>query len=129
MGGRGGKGNINGFIDWLSKEGKGGGAPRPLDISKFGNMTLEDAERRIRNLKHEELFVFDKDGKLVEAYKGILILFRSRCPFWTIRAQPSRTAILKAQQISEARSLLLMSKICLSPNGQSIAPRPAAKAR
>lgn len=33
-------------------------------------MTLEDAERRIRNLKHEELFVFDKDGKLVEAYKG-----------------------------------------------------------
>lgn len=24
MGGRGGKGNINGFIDWLSKEGKGG---------------------------------------------------------------------------------------------------------
>ena len=70
MGGRGGKGNINGFIDWLSKEGKGGGAPRPLDISKFGNMTLEDAERRIRNLKHEELFVFDKDGKLVEAYKG-----------------------------------------------------------
>lgn len=70
MGGRGGKGNINGFIDWLSKEGKGGGSPHPLDISKFGNMSLEDAERRIRNLKHEELFVFDKDGKLIEAYKG-----------------------------------------------------------
>lgn len=38
MGGRGGKGNVNGFIDWLSKEGKGGGSPHPLDISKFGNM-------------------------------------------------------------------------------------------
>lgn len=70
MGGRGGKGNVNGFIDWLSKEGKGGGSPHPLDISKFSNMSLEDAERRIRNLKHEELFVFDKDGKLIEAYKG-----------------------------------------------------------
>lgn len=70
MGGRGGKGNVNGFIDWLSKEGKGGGSPHPLDISKFGNLSLEDAERRIRNLKHEELFVFDKDGKLIEAYKG-----------------------------------------------------------
>lgn len=29
MGGRGGKGNVNGFIDWLSKEGKGGGSPHP----------------------------------------------------------------------------------------------------
>ena len=62
MGGRGGKGNVNGFIDWLSKEGKGGGSPHPLDISKFGNMSLEDAERRIRNLKHEELFVFVTHG-------------------------------------------------------------------
>ena len=45
MGGRGGKGNVNGFIDWLSKEGKGGGSPHPLDISKFGNMSLEDVLR------------------------------------------------------------------------------------
>lgn len=28
------------------------------------------AEARIRNLKHEEMFVFDKDDKLIAAYKG-----------------------------------------------------------
>ena len=129
MGGRGGKGNVNGFIDWLSKEGKGGGSPHPLDISKFSNMSLEDAERRIRNLKHEELFIFDKDGKLVEAYKG-----NSHSVSFPMSVLDYKGATVthghpKAQQISEARSLLLMSKICLSPNGQSIAPRPAAKAR
>lgn len=129
MGGRGGKGNVNGFIDWLSKEGKGGGSPHPLDISKFGNMSLEDAERRIRNLKHEELFVFDKDGKLVEAYKG-----NSHSVSFPMSVLDYKGATVthghpKGAADFEARSLLLMSKICLSPNGQSIAPRPAAKAR
>ena len=86
MGGRCGKGNVNGFIDWLSKEGKGGGSPHPLDISKFGNMSLEDAERRIRNLKHEDFSFLTKTASWSRRTRAILILFRSRCPFWTISA-------------------------------------------
>lgn len=47
-----------------------GGKARPIDISKIKDQSLEGIERRIRSLDHEELFVFDKDGKLIAGYMG-----------------------------------------------------------
>lgn len=41
-----------------------------MDVSKFAGMSLQQIEERIRNLNHEELFVLDKDGKVVAAFKG-----------------------------------------------------------
>lgn len=72
MGGRGSRSGVAGFIDWLANEGggAGGGSGYPIDIDNLGLHTLQDVENRIRNLKHEELYVFDKDGNLIEAYKG-----------------------------------------------------------
>lgn len=57
------------MLDRLAGRG-GQKTPIPMDVSKFAGMTLQQVEERIRNLNHEELFVFDKDGKIVEAYKG-----------------------------------------------------------
>lgn len=71
MGGRGSSYSKQKFIDWLSHEGTGSGKPpQPIDISKFQGQSLEQVEARLRVLKHEELFVFDEKGTLVEAYKG-----------------------------------------------------------
>lgn len=58
--------------DWLKNEGgsAGGGDIEEIDLFQLGNMTLEAAENRIRNLAHEELFVYDKDDNLIAAYKG-----------------------------------------------------------
>lgn len=50
--------------------GKGQRRARPMDVSKFQGMTLQQIEDRIRNLSHEELFVIDKDGTVLSAYKG-----------------------------------------------------------
>ncbi len=58
------------LVDWLKDEGSRGGRPRPLDIQQFQGYNLERAEQRIRNLDHEEMFVFDKNGNLLYAYKG-----------------------------------------------------------
>jgi hypothetical protein len=44
--------------------------PQAMDVSKFQGMSLEQIEDRIRNLNHEELFVLDKNGNVVEAFKG-----------------------------------------------------------
>lgn len=64
-------GDINKIKDWLSQEGgSSGGTANPIDISKLGDTTLEAIESRIRGLKHEELYVFDENDKLVEGYKG-----------------------------------------------------------
>lgn len=70
MGGRGASYGKQGLFDWLANEGKGGGSPQALDVSKFQGWTLEQVERRIRGLGHEELFAFDKDGNVIAAYKG-----------------------------------------------------------
>lgn len=76
FGGRGGGSGLNGekdkekLFDWLEKEGTAPGTPVPIDINEFQGQTLEQIERRLRNLEHEELFVFDKDGKIIEAYRG-----------------------------------------------------------
>ena len=58
--------------DWLKNEGghAGGGNITEIDLFQIGNMTLEQAEDRLRNLAHEELFVYDKDDNLIAAYKG-----------------------------------------------------------
>lgn len=57
------------MIDRL--QGRGGQqVPQPMDVKKFAGMSLQQIEERIRNLNHEELFVLDKDGKVVEEYKG-----------------------------------------------------------
>lgn len=69
MASRGASSGIKKINDWLSGENKGGKV-RPMDISKFDGYTLEQVENRLRNLKHEELFVFDENGKIIAAYKG-----------------------------------------------------------
>jgi hypothetical protein len=71
MGGRGASSDAKKLTDWLKKETEGGGGKAiPMDINKFQGMTLEQIEGRLRNLKHEELFALDKDGKIVAAYLG-----------------------------------------------------------
>ena len=59
------------LIDWLSGEsGTGSGVAQPRDISKFEDWSLEQVEDRLRNLAHEELFVLDKNNKVIKAYRG-----------------------------------------------------------
>lgn len=72
MGGRGANfsGGGGSFADALMGRGGGTGAPQPMDISKMGNMTVQQAEERARSKNHEELFIFDENDKLVAAYKG-----------------------------------------------------------
>lgn len=41
-----------------------------MDVKQFQGMTLQEIEDRIRALDHEELFVLDKDGTVLSAYKG-----------------------------------------------------------
>lgn len=72
MGGRG---------SWSATR-KGGGAvstsggrtgqkvPKPMDVSQFNGWSLQQVEDRIRGLGHEELFVIDRNGAVVAAYKG-----------------------------------------------------------
>ena len=43
---------------------------KPLDISRSQGWTLSRVETRLRKLKHEELFAFDENGKIVAAYRG-----------------------------------------------------------
>ena len=54
----------------MSTGRRGQRVPRPMDISQFQGWTLQQVEDRIRNLDHEELFVFDRDGNIVAAYRG-----------------------------------------------------------
>ena len=71
MGGRGSGSGLDPLRDWLANEGGFiTGSVDPIDISKFQGWTLEQTEGRIRNLAHEELFAFDENDQLVEAYKG-----------------------------------------------------------
>ena len=53
-------------------QGTGGrkGKLKPMDVSQFDGMTLQEIEDRERSLKHEEMFAIDKDGKVIAAYKG-----------------------------------------------------------
>ncbi len=72
MGGRGSNfsGGSGKFADALRGNGGVPGHPKPIDISQMGNMTLQQAEERIRNLGHEEMFIFDESGKVIAGYKG-----------------------------------------------------------
>lgn len=71
FGGRGAKSGAGENKDWLSMSGKRRkGNVHPLDLQKYKGKSLEEIERRIRRLKHEELFAVDADGKVVAAYKG-----------------------------------------------------------
>ena len=71
MGGRGSNfGGGGDFTKQLLGQGGGTGQLQPLDISKMGNMTVQQAEERARSKNHEELFIFDENDKLVAAYKG-----------------------------------------------------------
>lgn len=72
MGGRGsysatrrGSGDVR-----TSSGGTGQRNAHPMDVSDFEGMTLQQIEDRIRKLDHEELFVLDKDGAVLAAYKG-----------------------------------------------------------
>lgn len=69
MGGRGSGSGVNDFIDWLSGEGRGSKLT-PIDIKKFQGASLQQIETRLRSLTHEEMFVIDKQGNVVSAYKG-----------------------------------------------------------
>lgn len=44
--------------------------PKPMDVAQFQGMSLQQIEDRIRGLDHEELFAIDKDGRVIQAYKG-----------------------------------------------------------
>lgn len=71
FGGRGASSGISSIHDWLANEGgTTHGTAHPIDISKFKGWTLEQIEDRLRNLTHEELFVFDGNNQVIEAYKG-----------------------------------------------------------
>lgn len=71
FGGRGAGSGIRRTKDWLDKEGgRPGGHARSMDVSKFKGHTLEQVEKRIRKLGHEELFVFDENNKIIAAYRG-----------------------------------------------------------
>ncbi len=72
MGGRGSASGIKeDFRDWLKSESRDNNSTiQPMELKKFENYTLEQIERRIRNLRHEELFVINQDGKIEAAYKG-----------------------------------------------------------
>ena len=71
MGGRGSGSGLDPLRDWLANEGgMAGGPSTPIDLSKYQGWTLERTEDRIRKLAHEELFAFDENDQLVEAYKG-----------------------------------------------------------
>lgn len=47
-----------------------GAKVKPIDIDKFKGWTLSQVEARLRTLDHEELFVFDKKGRIVAAFRG-----------------------------------------------------------
>lgn len=76
VGGRGssfggsGEGNDTEVYDWLAHLGETRGKLQPIDIAKYQGQSLEQIERRLRILKHEEAFVFDKNGSVIAAYKG-----------------------------------------------------------
>lgn len=70
FGGRGASGVRQKIKDWLRGQGRSKKKAKPLDYKKLGLKSLEDVEKRIRNIDHEELFVFDKDDKIIDAYKG-----------------------------------------------------------
>lgn len=71
FGGRGAGSGIENTRDWLANEGgTTKGTAQPIDISQYEGWTLEQTEGRLRSLKHEELFVFDKNNQIVEAYEG-----------------------------------------------------------
>ena len=53
-----------------SSGGSGQRTPHPMDVKQFQGMTLQEIEDGIRALGHEELFVIDKDGAVLAAYKG-----------------------------------------------------------
>lgn len=72
MGGRGSYSNTRKRSTIKTSSGRTGQRkPNPMNLSQFSGMTLQDIENRIRNLDHEELFVVDKNGDLVGAYKGL----------------------------------------------------------
>ena len=57
--------------DWLKGEGgKRKGKVKPIDVDKIKNKSLEAIEGRIRNLKKEELYVYDENDNLIEGYSG-----------------------------------------------------------
>ena len=71
VGGRGNSSGLGPMRDWLHDEGgKPGGTPHPMDLDKFQGWTLEQIEARERSLAHEEMFVLDKDGNIIAAFKG-----------------------------------------------------------
>lgn len=58
--------------DWLKGETKRkrGKKPKPLDISKLKNMTMQEAEDFIASKNYENMLIYNAKGELVEGYKG-----------------------------------------------------------
>lgn len=70
MGAVGAKRDIKRLSDLLSEEGERGGKAKPLNLDNIKDKTLEGIEGRIRNLKREQLFVFDKNDNLTNGFQG-----------------------------------------------------------
>ncbi len=76
MGGRGAgsgiSGDIKDAVDWLDGESKFKTKSKLniIDIEQYKGFSLEQIERRIRTLEHEELFALDRNGELIAAFKG-----------------------------------------------------------
>lgn len=70
MGGRGASYAKTRMFDYLDKEGAGKGSVNSINIANYAGQSLEQIESRLRALNHEELFAFDKNGKIIAGYKG-----------------------------------------------------------
>ena len=65
---RGGRRKARAYV--AKQKGKKGGVSIPIDISKIKDKSLQGIENRIRKLQHEEAFIFDGDGNLVDGVSG-----------------------------------------------------------
>lgn len=77
MGGRGSSFGANNdsankdkVYDWLGHLKSKGGRLQPIDITPYREQSLEQVEGRLRSLPYEEAFVFDKNGRVIAAYRG-----------------------------------------------------------
>ena len=68
FGGRGAYSSAMRLAQILTESGHGNSIP--IVISRINDKTLQGIENRIRNLKHEEAFAFNSDGKLVDGVSG-----------------------------------------------------------
>ena len=68
----GGRGASSAASRYAAAMISGGGKSKsyPVDVSKIKDKSLQGVENRIRKLKHEEAYIFDKNDKLIAGASG-----------------------------------------------------------